>query len=282
MKPLLAAKLEKLTDIRFPVLATPKLDGIRCILWHGMALTRKLKPIPNHYIRHALESTYSLNLDGELMIPGADFNGIQSAVMSENGHPDFRYVIFDVIRPDLPYRERVSLHPLCLRPILIESEMTLLEYERKCLAEGYEGVMLRSPDGPYKFGRSTVREGALLKWKRFSDDEAVVIGFEERLHNTNEALKDELGYTKRSSGKSGMVLSGTLGALRVKHANGKEFALGTGFNDADRSRIWSERQAYLGKIVTYTFQELSSKGLPRFPVFRGFRPEMEPEFSIDS
>jgi len=46
MKPLLAAKLESLDQLRYPVLATPKLDGIRCLLWQGRAMTRKLKPIP--------------------------------------------------------------------------------------------------------------------------------------------------------------------------------------------------------------------------------------------
>jgi DNA ligase-1 len=114
MKPLLAAKLENLSDVRYPVLATPKLDGIRCLLWQGQALTRKLKPIPNHHIRQSLEASYRLDLDGELMIPGADFNGVQSAVMSEEGKPDFRYVVFDAIRPDLPYSQRVKLYPDCL------------------------------------------------------------------------------------------------------------------------------------------------------------------------
>src|ERR1700733_321615 len=153
MKPLLAAKLESLSDLRYPVMATPKLDGIRCLLWQGRALTRKLKAVPNKHIRESLEAQYAQDLDGELMIPGADFNGVQSAVMSEDGTPDFRYMVFDVIRPDLSYAERVKLHPRCIQPVLISSDAELLEYERQCLAGGYEGVMLRSPAGRYKFGR---------------------------------------------------------------------------------------------------------------------------------
>ncbi len=274
MKPLLAAKIESISDIRYPVLATPKLDGIRCLLWHGRALTRKLKSIPNRHIRETLEASYRLDLDGELMIPGADFNGVQSAVMSEDGKPDFRYVVFDVIRPDLPYSERVHLHPDCLPPILINTEADLLEYERECLGERHEGVMLRSLDGKYKFGRSTVREGILLKWKRFHDAEAVIVGFEERMHNANKAREDELGYTKRSTSKAGMVPTGTLGALLVRNG-AVEFAIGTGFDDVQRQTIWNAREQHLGKSVTFTYQELSRYGIPRFPVFKGFRPEME-------
>ena len=43
------------------------------------------------------------------------------------------------------------------------------------------------PNAPYKQGRSTVREGYLLKVKTFLDDEATVVRFEERMHNGNEA-----------------------------------------------------------------------------------------------
>ena len=274
MKPLLAAKLESLDQLSFPILATPKLDGIRCLLWQGKAVTRKLKPVPNRHIRATLEARYQENLDGELMIPGLDFNGVQSAVMSEDGNPDFQYVVFDVIDQELPYRERVTLFPECLQPALIENEAALLDYERQCLSDGYEGVMLRSPDGRYKFGRSTVKEGILLKLKRFNDAEATVIGLTEKMHNSNEAGTDELGYTKRSSEKAGMMPTGMLGALLVVSNTGKEFAIGTGFDDAMRREIWSNHEQYMGRLVTYSFQELSYKGVPRFPVFKGFRLEL--------
>ena len=58
----------------------------------------------------------------------------------------------------------------------------------KNLDDGYEGLMLRAPDGPYKFGRSTVKENTLLKVKNFLDDEAEVIGFKEQTTNTNVNL----------------------------------------------------------------------------------------------
>jgi len=38
-KPMLASKCEQPEELRFPVLATPKLDGIRCLKIGGKALT---------------------------------------------------------------------------------------------------------------------------------------------------------------------------------------------------------------------------------------------------
>jgi DNA ligase-1 len=39
-KPMLATKCENPAALKFPVLATPKLDGIRCLKLGGKALTR--------------------------------------------------------------------------------------------------------------------------------------------------------------------------------------------------------------------------------------------------
>lgn len=274
MKPLLAATVPSLSDLRYPLLATPKFDGIRCLLWEGRAVTRKLKPIPNTFIRESLEATYRENFDGELVIPGADFNQTQSAVMSACGTPEFQYVIFDVIDPGLPYSERHT-HPACLKPVVISCAEELLDYERECLAQGHEGVMLRSPDGRYKFGRSTLKEGILLKWKRFLDAEAEVVGFEEKMHNANDLQRDNLGYAKRSSAQAGLLGSGVLGALVVVDQTKQRFSIGTGFDDETRRAIWEARGDYLGKKVNFTYQQLSRYGIPRFPVFRGFRPEIE-------
>jgi ATP-dependent DNA ligase len=90
--------------------------------------------------------------------------------MSEDGYPQFRYEVFDDFSdPTSPFeqriatvKERVRALPKTLRlrvvfvpHIIINSPDEVLEYERACLAAGYEGVMIRSLLGPYKFGRST-------------------------------------------------------------------------------------------------------------------------------
>lgn len=116
-------------------------------------------------------------------------------------------------------------------------------------------------------------EGYLLKLKRFEDSEAVVVGFEEKLTNTNTQERDELGHAKRSKVKVGMVPAGTLGALRVRRPDGVEFSIGSGFDDAFRTKAWEERETLVGRLVKYRHQPHGALEAPRFPVFLGFRHE---------
>lgn len=280
-KPMLAVAVEDLNNIKFPVLCTPKLDGIRCLIVNGRAVSRKLKPIPNHHIRTYLEEHCLEGWDGEIIIPGKTFNEVQSLVMTEAGEPDFEYQVFDWYEDGVGYLDRMSklvdVVPwpkkiTILYPIMVSSVDHLLQYERYCLDNGFEGVMLRTPDSLYKFGRSTLKQGWLLKLKRFKDAEATVIGFIEKMHNANEAKLDELGHTKRSSHKENLIPAGTLGTLVVK-AGDYEFGIGTGFDDEQRKTIWENRDAYLGKLVTFKYQEAGMLERPRFPVFKSFRHE---------
>lgn len=278
-QPLLAGTVTDLEKLRFPLIASPKLDGIRCVVVNGKALSRNLKPIPNKFIREYIEGLLLDNVDGEIMLNGKDFNSIQSAVMSFDGEPDFVYMIFDTIE-DEPYKIRIanrwpSDRVKQLKAKYIFSLEELIAQEDEWVKEGYEGIMLRDPMGRYKFGRSTEKEGILLKLKRFHDTEALVVGFEEKLHNDNVQEKDEKGYAKRSSAKAGMIPAGTLGALIVviPGVNNLDvkFKIGTGFDDEQRKEIWDNKDNYLNKTVTFKFQEISKYDVPRFPVFKHFR-----------
>lgn len=279
---MLACQVESMESIKFPVLATRKLDGIRCLIMDGRAVSRNFKPIPNTYIQGMLSDGLPDRLDGELILEGKEFNEVASAVMSEDGEPDFRYYVFDYAPGalDQPYKERMlelehlSLPVWCVKllPVEISSLSVLMTYENKCVKEGFEGVMIRTPEGPYKCGRSTAREGYLQKIKRFTDSEAEILDFNEREHNDNEATTDELGRTKRSSHQENMVKMGTLGAFFVRDIKtGVEFKIGTGMDDALRQEVWDNRKKYSKLLVKYKFQAAGAKDLPRFPVFIGFR-----------
>jgi len=279
MKPMLAGTLKNLSDIKYPVICSPKLDGIRCLIINGLPVTRSLKPIPNRYI-HSKLSGLPEGLDGEIMLRnGGSFQEVSSAVRSEDGEPDFRYCVFDIISSD-PYHKRLDDLDSTEKPdylfllghAYIQSKEEFLVYEKQCLEWGAEGVMLRDPNGPYKHGRSTASEGFLLKWKRFEDAEAVIIGFEEMLGNNNKLQKDALGHAKRSSHKANLVPKGTLGAIIVQDFKTKlEFKVGTGFDADLREEIWKNREKYLGQLVKYKHQPHGRKNTPRFPVFSGFR-----------
>jgi DNA ligase-1 len=115
----------------------------------------------------------------------------------------------------------------------------------------------------------------LGKLKRFTDAEYEVVGFEERMHNGNEATVNALGHTERSSHKSGKVGRGDLGALVLRTPAGLEFNCGSGFNDEQRHEIWNNQGAYLGKLAKVKSFLVGVKDLPRFPTFLGFRDEID-------
>jgi DNA ligase-1 len=293
-KPMLSATLEAtdLGALKYPAWVTPKLDGIRCLRKGGKTLSRKFLPIPNSYIQEVLAGLPD-GLDGELMTKNTDgsyqeFNKIQSAVMSGDGAPSFDFCVFDYVSLSLTetYKERmVKLQALRLPdtckkvlPVVVANEAEMLAFETKCLLEGYEGIMLRTGDSPYKCGRSSLKQGWLLKLKRFQDSEAEIIGFEEQLHNDNEASVDELGHTKRSKSKENLIPAGTLGKFLVREIGetpwkGKEFGVGSakGMDMHMRKDIWDNRDKYLGKIITYKYQEVGMLTLPRLPIWKGFR-----------
>ena len=159
--------------------------------------------------------------------------------------------------------------------VLINNLEELTAYEEECVAQGYEGIMIRDPQGKYKHGRSTTKEGGLLKIKRFEDDEAVVIGCEELMTNLNEQELDNLGHKVRSSKKEGMVPAGKLGALIVKHKTFGEFKIGSGFTEDARIKLWRERDELKGRLAKFKYQPSGVKDKPRFPVFLGFRNKID-------
>jgi DNA ligase-1 len=284
MKPMLAATIKDVKLLKFPLLASPKLDGIRCCILNGKAVTRSLKPIPNNYIRKFLEANALAldGLDGELMVEG-DFNSVQSAVMREDGEPDFYYAVFDYHNDQhLPYSTRLMKLSLIVAQfnnqrvrevpqITMNNSKDVDDYEVEVLCDGYEGLIIRSLDGTYKYGRSTLNEAKLMKLKRFEDDEATIVGMEPLYENNNAPTTNALGRTERSSHQANLVAQNKLGALNVKLKNGKEFSIGTGFDDATRKDMWARKKDLLNKQVKFKYQELSADGIPRFPVYLGMR-----------
>lgn len=290
MKPMLAAKTDG-KGLSYPLLASPKLDGVRALIIDGVVMSRSFKPIPNAHVQELFGRPEYNGLDGELIVGPPThkdvYRNTTSGVMSQAGEPDVSYYVFDKYDHGGGFHDRLSasqevigrLNPIIpIVPVehrFIACEQTLLALEEQYLAEGYEGVMLRHQHGPYKHGRSTEKEGWLLKLKRFEDSEAVILDTYELMHNANEAKTSELGYTERSSHKSGMVGRGILGGLSVKDAySGVEFDIGTGFDQASREALWKQREMLPGKVIKYKFFASGVKDKPRFPVYLGFREDL--------
>lgn len=285
--PLLAAKKPVFENLKFPLLATPKIDGIRCLVIDGKAVSRSFKPIPNHHIRNLIEANCPNGFDGEILC-GDGFSDVQSMVMAREGEPKFTYLVFDYVQTSLltPYVERinelvgfVNWNPRCqdvvkvLVPEIVRSLDELKEVMARHLTEGHEGTMVRTPESPYKCGRASLKEGYLTAIKYFEDGEAEVYGFEELMHNENEKTQDAFGHSERSSNKENMLPGNTLGAFLVRKSDGVEFKIGTGqgLTTALRKEIWDNKDQYLGKLVHYRSQPHGVKDKPRIPVWHGFR-----------
>lgn len=282
--------------LRFPYLASPKMDGIRAYVLGGVVYSRANKPIPNPLVQELFGAKALERCDGELIVgdpTAADaFSATTSAVMSTRPFTRrLSFFVFDTI-PRLgvdalrPFVERLYLagractaygngRIMAARPVRhvrVNSIGALRQYEAGMLEHGYEGIMLRDPDGFYKNGRSTAREHGLLKVKQFSDGEAVIHGYEELQHNANARGPDG----KRTSHKDGKVPRDMLGALVVRDTKtGVDFKIGTGFTDTVRHLLWGRRHSLEGKIVKYRYQSAGMKDAPRFPRFVGFRDKKD-------
>lgn len=283
--------------LTYPVAGQIKYDGIRCSIVDGQALTRTLKLIQNREIQEALGRPEFNGLDGELIVGDPCDKGCMqkssSFVMSPNKTGEaWTFYVFD--KWDVPgnfwgryQAARDAVFPGGMRPVIsnniaitptvnLMDQAALLQFESDAVSQGHEGVIIRTLDAPYKFGRSG-KKGPLLKIKRFTDFEAEVIGMYEKMHNGNEAKRNALGRTERSTAKAGLVGLGTLGGFHLRAVNGPwqgaEFKCGTGFNDHQRDELWAEwhHKTFPGRLMKIKAVEIGAKDAPRFPVYLGLR-----------
>lgn len=278
----------RLEDVRYPCFASFKLDGWRAWPFGPEFMSRNFKTIANRNVQRMFRPILSEcpNYDGELIAgePGDPevFTRTDRVLKAhERDASTIRWFVFDDFTvPYDPYYKRLERvqdhHPLVIKldQVICNHPDDVRELELTALAQFYEGLILRDPQGRYKHGRSTFREQYLLKLKRFTDGEAVVIGFNEAHHNSNEATRNSLGLTERSSHKDGQIPMGILGSLQVR-MGAVEFRVGTGFRHADREEIWRNRDKYIGKRCTIKYSpEVKRDGLPRQPRWKGWRSDL--------
>ncbi|WP_254507115.1 DNA ligase [Anatilimnocola floriformis] len=225
-----------------------KLDGVRAYWTGEVFLSRQgNKYLAPSWFTAGLPKT---PLDGELWIDRKAFQQTVSIVRRQDQSEHWKkvlYVVFDSPLEPGNFEQRLkAMNQSGLAKA--NSQLRILEQTicdstdglRKELARvealGGEGLMLRQPDSKYEFGRSST----LLKIKTFHDADAVVTG-----HQDGEGRH-----------------KGRLGALLVELPNGTQFAVGTGFSDAQRAA-----PPAIGSTITFRYQELTDAGVPRFTSF---------------
>ncbi len=225
-----------------------KLDGIRAY-WDGKhLLTRKGHII--HAPKWFLAKYPPFAIDGKLWSKRGDFEHIASIVRDRvpgKGWREIKHYIFDVpnAKGDL-FARLQKVRPFVddviriIPQYPIHSRAQLQSFFHQIVQNGGEGVVVRDPKARYERKRSS----KILKLKPFLDDECEVVG-----------------YTKGKGKYEGLV-----GALRCRLKSGQTIKLGSGLKKTDRID-----PPKIGDIVTFKYNSLTKKGLPRFPVFLRMR-----------
>lgn len=229
------------------------------------------------HLKDDLEYLYNQNgysfYDGELYIPGAPFETIQSLATSftKGTANELQYHTFicgdrkGFLNTDA---DRFSIskdsygNVVALEQKIIPHDVIYDKLE-DAFAEGYEGIMLRDTDKIYDFKRSD----ALLKLKKGKTDDSV-----ERIDDC--LVKDmEVGdFPVVEDGK--LVYKNLLLRLIVEQNNGKECKVGSGFSVKFRERVTNNPETIVGKVVEIENQGLGSRGLMRFPRFKRIREDI--------
>jgi DNA ligase 1 len=280
--------------MQWPMLGSAKIDGNRIAVREKTAITRSAKRAPNMFLHEMLGFDAFHGLDGELTVGAPNAEDVYIKTQESRRIKDrptdepWTLNVFDLFdMPGLPYEHRYEVlqekFATTLRdtPFLNLVEQRLINNQEECdayeeeeLSNIYEGIMLRKPASPYKYGRCTAKEGYILKVKRFEHDEAEVVGFEELMINTNAAYIAENGYQKRSTAAEGMVAGGTLGALICREIKtGIIFNVGSGFTAAQRAEIWANRDSWVSETIRFKHFPVGRKDAPRFPIYAGTRDE---------
>jgi len=235
-----------------------KLDGVRA-RWDGQALwTRAGNRIvaPAWFTRGWPRQA----LDGELWGGRGSFETtsgtVRSAPANDDGWRRLHFMAFDLPGHPGTFSQRLAAMQalvgagtsatLAMIPQRrIADTATLHRHLQAIVAAGGEGLMLHHQDNRYGAGRSD----GLLKLKPWDDAEARVVAH----------LPGKGKY------------AGMLGALLVERDDGARFRIGSGFKDAERAM-----PPAIGSLVTYRYNGLTTKGLPRFARFLRVRDETPP------
>lgn len=236
-------------------LVSEKYDGVRGI-WDGKTLRHRsgnLISAPAWFVA----SLPPTPLDGELWLARGKFSELAKIIRRAQPIDDewrqVRYMIFELPNATGTFSERAQRIKIMVNELKVPwlqavdqfpvaNTAALMKLFKHYVKGGAEGLMLHRSDSPYVTGRSDV----LLKLKPLPDAEARVIAY--------------------VPGKGKFV--GLVGALEVEMSDGKRFRIGSGLSDADRAN-----PPPIGSLVTYRYQELTARGIPRFPRFWRVREE---------
>ena len=281
--------------------ASEKWDGIRA-LWDGEKIISRGsgvgKPKVYTYVPDWFKQTLppGIPLDGEIWIgrglfqktsrlstlkPGKSYSreDIEN-IWSGKEDPPVIFKVFDIPNDIRPFENRMKLLQTIVKdrkncwkkleyvgkkvfPIQFTEQVKILSMEqlvslyKKLTSEGAEGIMLRAPGSLYE----TKRSKYMLKYKIKEDAECIVRDYtmgEGRLRGMLGSLKCEIIQDSKPIGVFTQI--------------------GTGFTDSQRTNYNNENSSEyipIGSVVSFSYMEMTNDGIPRHPVYRGIRDDIE-------
>ena len=274
--------------IRFPIVCLVKIDGVNGGNLSDTFTSRTLKPFKNSVVGDIFSHPLLAGFNGELAVgsltDGATCRRTSSVVNSYSwnssgeiptlypfdyvteqthkfGFADRYYLLrglIDKLPPELA-RHVKPLPAVKLCKTLEE----VLEFHEMVTGLGYEGTILRWTLSPHKNGRSTVKEGYLLRLKDQETDEAVVLSLVEAEENQNIAQVNALGQTFRTSHQENKVGKGMIGSFLCLWRDIEILVSAGELSHDERREIW-ETGGWIGKTITFKSMSYGMKDKPRF------------------
>ena len=283
--PMLAEKFQQRGKaIVFPCFIQPKFDGTRTIGLCGIPsgkpclYSRNRKTYPHlEHIQAVLRKLPSgLILDGEVFTTALTFQEIVGLVKKKTlldedkpKHALLEFHVYDIVDTTKTCEERLAIltglfkgglpgQPravegfegsgtvlkLCPTEELASKEGLKAKHD-EYVAAGFEGIMLRNKKGPYAVGK---RSAELQKYKEMMDDEYKIVGF-------YEGEGEEAGCV----------------VWECVTPEGRTFRCRPKGTQEERRVLFKNGASSIGKMLSVTYQELTTDGIPRFPIGTAIR-----------
>ncbi len=271
-------KIPDISAIHYPAFIQPKLDGFRCIYRAGEFWTRAGNLVANKNVKEHLHSVLKVDdwvLDGELYAHGIGFNKLSSILTKEDAPVpgSLRYVVYDCIAAkDWDYEICKKEYQYRLQDLRMVVNGTIADYKKvidiandlannsrdavekykEYLKKGYEGAMIKSITGLYRWKRTTIKSGEMLKIKSFKSIDVIIKG-----------IYDGEGE-----------FTGMAGGVDFDF-NNTTVSVGSGFDVATRKAMAAKPTDFIGKTIEVKYFEETEDGSLRHPSFIRFREDKD-------
>ena len=261
--------------------ASRKIDGVRLSLYWKDGEIKTASRGGGHYdysTQHITQHPKLIEwfknhpdiiLDGELYKHGKSLQQISGAArLEKNAYACdwLEYYIYDIMDSEKPFEERLEVLETIQADLDLEFnperewkqdelQLQMVPHEKvsgwlaiknlhdRYVKEGWEGLVIRDPNQPYKFG---ARNNSMIKIKDYTDDEFEITGI-------SEGLRDEdMCFTCKT--KDGIE-------FKAKPLGSREL----------KQQYREDLDQLVGKMATVKYFYLSDEGTPLQPVLKCIR-----------